>query len=74
MYVFALCNFILSDEKQDYYVETLSALFCCFLRSARVAEHTVTSIVQEKFHKEMEELKMTLSKFGGALLNREHVS
>lgn len=55
-------------------MEMLSALFCCFLSSVRVAEHTVSSAVQEKFLKAMEELKVNLRRFGKALLHKEHVS
>lgn len=67
------CNCFFSDETFCCYVEILSGLFCCFLRSVRVAEHTVSTAVQEKFCKMMEELKSLLSKFGTALLNKEHV-
>lgn len=71
---FLIYNLHFSDEKFYCYVEILSALFCCFLRSVRVAEHTVSSTVQEKFNKALEDLKLNLTKFGEMLLNREHVS
>lgn len=65
---------IFPDERFYCYVEILSGLFCCFLCGVRVAEHTVSTAMQEKFCKEMNDLKASLSKFGGALLNREHVN
>lgn len=46
---------------------------CQFLCSVRIAEHTVPTVMVEKFVKSMEELKEVLSRFGSALVKMEHV-
>lgn len=65
--------FKLSDNIQYIYIEIVSTLICCFLSSVRMAEHTVTSTVVEKFITTMDEMRDVLAKFGTSLLNREHV-
>ncbi|CAH0548102.1 unnamed protein product [Brassicogethes aeneus] len=61
-------------NKQSYvtYMEILSSLTCSVLSSVRMAEHTITQTVVEKFVKSMEEMKTVLKHFGKALLSREH--
>lgn len=55
-------------------METISTLLCQFLSSVRISEHTVPTLVVEKFIKCMEELRIILGQFGTALVNMEHVT
>lgn len=43
------------------------------MQTVRMAEHTVSSTVVEKFINGMDEVRDILAKFGTSLLNREHV-
>ncbi|CAH0548101.1 unnamed protein product [Brassicogethes aeneus] len=63
-----------NTQEQSYvtYMEILSSLTCSVLSSVRMAEHTITQTVVEKFVKSMEEMKTVLKHFGKALLSREH--
>lgn len=51
----------------------MSRLIRCFLSSVRIAEHTVTTTVVEKFVKGMEEMKAILGNLGTSLLSKKHV-
>lgn len=48
-------------------------LMCQYLSSVRMAEHTVSTLVVDKFVSGMEELRDILGKFGSSLLLMEHV-
>lgn len=56
------------------YVEILSMFICQFLSSVRMAEHSVSNTVINKFVMGMEELKGVLSKFGSSLVSMQHVN
>ncbi|KAF2892291.1 hypothetical protein ILUMI_13873, partial [Ignelater luminosus] len=53
-------------------IEIICILLSQFLCSVRVAEHTVPTLMVEKFVKIMEELKVVLSNFGSSLVKLEH--
>lgn len=62
------------DSGQVLYVEYIITLLCTLLSCVRMAEHTVSDIVVDKFTKIMEDIKVILEKLGALLLKMEHVS
>ncbi|KRT80526.1 hypothetical protein AMK59_8762, partial [Oryctes borbonicus] len=63
---------IMDDERKLVYVEATGIFLCEFLSSVRIAEHMVPDLVVNKFVKTMDELKITLGKFGNVLITMEH--
>lgn len=55
-------------------MEILSKLIGSVLSSVRIAEHTTSQNVVDKFVTSLNDMKTTLKHFGKTLLNREHVS
>lgn len=64
----------IEDGNTILYIEFLSDLLCSLLSCVRMAEHSISEMVLEKFFKNLEEIQGILGKFGKYLVNIEHVS
>ncbi|KAL3284734.1 hypothetical protein HHI36_018879 [Cryptolaemus montrouzieri] len=60
------------EESQNNFIELLCKLSSWLLRSIRMAENTVTTMVTQNFNDGMKQLKDILNKLGEALLKQEH--
>ncbi|XP_022913504.2 uncharacterized protein [Onthophagus taurus] len=65
-------NELYLDKLNHTYIELLSTLFCTFLSTVRITEHTTPDLVVNKFIKTMLDLKDVLQVLGNSLLDLNH--